>query len=379
MYNYLDRNDEGSINKGTVQDGKSEVRKCNVEDLLRNSSVVDLPSTSKHVLNGANSFSPQEGKKVSTRILPVYNTEILSYFFQLRPVVQIKTGENNEEFAEKDITQEDMLNSVTKTSNTFKDVQFPGYYDKLKAVWYTREAEAGYYVIDLGNRVILNQTHDLLNEDKLKLLFDRLTLDNENDLLSKNTLQYLSLFDQIIEEYPDDEEDDNDVVIKKNIQIENEIILKMEKEIKNLNGLSTKFKYLSHTLPILIKEYDELIYPDIHIIKSISSHLSAISKMDRVTVNTAERSWTVSGDPGNPDPDKYNDNHQKLFKEGIFALNKFIIKMDLPKIEVYNSLGVFLAQGYKSKEKSNNSEQEDSTRGRGCGRGRGRGRSCDSI
>ncbi|CAG8509354.1 6457_t:CDS:10 [Diversispora eburnea] len=156
----LGRNDEGLINKGTVQN--DEVGKRNVEDLLRKSFLVDFPSTSKHVLNGANSFSHQG---VRRRVC----------------------------------WKRYMLSSVTETSNTFKDVQFPGYYDKIKAVWHTREAGAGYY---------------------------------------------------IIEEYPDDKEDDDDVVVS-------------------------------------------------------------------------------------ADPDKYNDDRQKL------------IKTDLPKIEVCNSLGVFfLAQGH---------------------------------
>ncbi|CAG8539599.1 11197_t:CDS:2, partial [Diversispora eburnea] len=61
------------------------------------------------------------------------------------------------------------------------------YYDKLKAIWYTCEA---------GQNIIL-------------------TLDDENDLIYKNILQYLTLFDQIIEEYSDVEEGDDNVVIKK--------------------------------------------------------------------------------------------------------------------------------------------------------------------
>ncbi|RHZ63252.1 hypothetical protein Glove_330g44 [Diversispora epigaea] len=37
----------------------------------------------------------------------------------------------------------------------------------------------------------------------------------------------------------------------------------------------------------------------------------------------------------------------KLFKEGIFALNKFITRTDLPSWEVCASLCVFLSQGYE--------------------------------
>ncbi|CAG8488102.1 23485_t:CDS:2 [Dentiscutata erythropus] len=299
------------------------------------------------------------------------------------------------------IVQEETLNSVIEASNIFRDVQFPEYYSKLKTIWQTHESSAGYYVIDLGNKEILKQTHDLLNEDELKLLSYRMALVDENKSLSEKALQYLKLFDKIVPYSDNEEEEETD------FNIDDEMVLKIEKDIQNLNGLTTKFKHLSYTLPILIKEYDESIYPEIHIISSISRHLSAISKMDRIFINTTERTWTahvlsylffmtfsyissikyyscerqistkfdlqnvdyradgvaelferpkqipvfileVSGDPDNPDLDKYNDDRKKLMKEGIFALNKFITGTKFPTWETCESLGVFLAQGFEN-------------------------------
>ena len=96
----------------------------------------------------------------------------------------------------------------------------------------------------------------------------------------------ICLFDRIIEDYPDNEEHED--IDGNHIGIEDETILEMEKEVHSLNGLIAKFQYLSHALPIPAKQYNELLYPDIHIIKSISSHLSAITKMERIAVNTTE-------------------------------------------------------------------------------------------
>ncbi|CAG8832233.1 28482_t:CDS:2, partial [Gigaspora margarita] len=54
------------------------------------------------------------------------------------------------------------------------------------------------------------------------------------------------------------------------IKIDDEMVLRIENDIKNLNGLATKFEHLSYTLPVSINEYDESIYPEINIISSIS-------------------------------------------------------------------------------------------------------------
>ncbi|RHZ63868.1 hypothetical protein Glove_327g6 [Diversispora epigaea] len=108
-------------------------------------------------------------------------------------------------------------------------------------------------------------------------------------------------------------------------------------------------------------------------------------KMEGITDNTTERSWN-----SNPDRDKYNDR-KKLFKEGIFALNKFITRTDLPSWETYSHSSIFTAQIIKKirsfqkfeeirqrnflpkesrKEASNKvDEQVNGTRGRGKGCG----------
>ncbi|CAG8553926.1 15792_t:CDS:2, partial [Cetraspora pellucida] len=54
----------------------------------------------------------------------------------------------------------------------------------------------------------------------------------------------------------------------------------------------------------------------------------------------------VSEGPNNPDPDKINEDRSKLMKESVFAINKFMIRMKLPTLEVCSTLKVFLAQGF---------------------------------
>ncbi|CAG8716381.1 21473_t:CDS:2 [Gigaspora margarita] len=300
--------------------------KYNIEDLssegFSNSFPVNTTLASKHTLDGSNSTSSQRVKKT-------------------------KAGENEESVKKTDI-QEDIVHSIAETTNTFGNVEFPEYYNKLKKIWKTRETGSNYYVIDMKNQEILNE--------------DRLSSESEDKYLSKKTLQYLSLFNQDCEGYSDNEE------------VEDEIILEMKEEVCNLDGLIAKFQYISQALPIPLKQYNELLYPEIYIIKSIACHLSAITKMEGITDNTTERSWTahvllymffiafsyissvtffscertistkndsqntdykadgvaelfkrpkqipvfileVSGGPGNPDPDKYNDDRKKLFRE----------------------------------------------------------------
>ncbi|CAG8659537.1 9886_t:CDS:2, partial [Ambispora gerdemannii] len=341
-----------------------EAGKHNVKDLssegLSNSFPVDMSSASKHALESTNLISPQENKK-------------------------IKTGENQAS-VEEGTTQEDMLNSVIETSNIFREAEFPGYYDKLKKIWSTREAGSNYYVIDLKNKEVLKEVHNLLDDEKLKSLFDRLTLEDENKYISMKALEYMTLFDKIIDDYLRD--DDDDVVEKKFIETKDEAISKMEKVVYSLDGLTKRFNYLSHTLPIPTEQYEGFLYPDIHIIRSISSHLSTIISMDGIVKNTTEShitslryfscertistkmdsqtidyrqmglrnylkgqnkspySYLRSGEPSNPDPDKFKDDRQKLMK-GVFALNKFIIRTGLPTYEVCKTLGVFLAQGFE--------------------------------
>ncbi|CAG8837871.1 45286_t:CDS:2, partial [Gigaspora margarita] len=69
---------------------------------------------------------------------------------------------------ETDINQDEMLNSVTETSNLFRDVQFPDYYNKLKMIWQTREPDASYYVIDLSDKEILYKIISFSNDEEDK-------------------------------------------------------------------------------------------------------------------------------------------------------------------------------------------------------------------
>ncbi|CAG8762616.1 12465_t:CDS:2, partial [Racocetra fulgida] len=59
----------------------------------------------------------------------------------------------------------------------------------------------------------------------------------------------------------------------------------------------------------------------------------------------------VSEGPNNPDPDKINEDRQKLMNEGVFAINKFMTRTGLPTWEVCSTLKVFLAQGFASSTK----------------------------
>ncbi|CAG8528684.1 6202_t:CDS:2 [Funneliformis mosseae] len=54
----------------------------------------------------------------------------------------------------------------------------------------------------------------------------------------------------------------------------------------------------------------------------------------------------VSGGPGDPDPDKFKTDRHKLMSEGVFALNKFMTKTELPTWNVCKTLGIFLAQAF---------------------------------
>ncbi|CAG8538366.1 12724_t:CDS:2, partial [Racocetra fulgida] len=291
-----------------VRQALNKAGKYNIEDLssegFSNSFPVNTTPASKHALDGSNSTSSQRIKKT-------------------------KAGENEEESVKKTDIQEDIVHSIAETTNTFGNVEFPEYYNKLKKIWKTRETGSNYYVIDMKNQEILNEVHNLLDAEELKLLYDRLSSESEDKYLSKKALQYLSLFNQDCEGYSDNEE------------IEDEIILEMKEEICNLDGLIAKFQYLSHALPIPLKQYNELLYPEIYIIKT-----DGVAELFRRPKQIPVFILEVSGGPGNPDPDKYNDDRKKLFREGIFALNKFITRTDLPNWEVCASLGVFLSQGY---------------------------------
>ncbi|KAF0470061.1 hypothetical protein F8M41_025425 [Gigaspora margarita] len=191
--------------------------KYNIEDLssegFSNSFPLNTTPASKHALDGSNSTSSQRIKKT-------------------------KAGENEEESVKKTDIQEDIVHSIAETTNIFRNVEFPEYYNKLKKIWKTRETGSNYYVIDMKNQEILNKVHNLLDAEELKLLYDRLSSESEDKYLSKKMLQYLLLFNQDCEGYSDNEE------------VKDEIILEMKEEVCNLNGIIAKFQYLSNALPI---------------------------------------------------------------------------------------------------------------------------------
>ncbi|CAG8786032.1 8637_t:CDS:2, partial [Acaulospora morrowiae] len=71
-------------------------------------------------------------------------------------------------------------------SNTFGKVEFPSYYKKLKSIWNNQDA-TNYHIIDLGGKDTSHKVHDLLDEDELKLLFNRLVLDDEDMHINEKT------------------------------------------------------------------------------------------------------------------------------------------------------------------------------------------------
>nr|CAG8444363.1 2492_t:CDS:2 [Entrophospora candida] len=99
-----------------------------------------------------------------------------------------------------------------------KEVKFPEYYNKLKKIWSTHEVGSNYYVIDLKDKEILSEVYSLLNDEELKLLFDRLSLEDESKYMSTKSLEYMTLFDKIIYDYLRDENDDDEIVEKKFIE-----------------------------------------------------------------------------------------------------------------------------------------------------------------
>ncbi|PKY59863.1 hypothetical protein RhiirA4_516652 [Rhizophagus irregularis] len=218
-------------------------------------------------------------------------------------VDKISTYGNEEELAEEDITQEDVLNSVSEVSDTFRKTKFPVYYEKLKSIWHTRDAEANYYIIDMGDEETLNQVHELLSDNKLNFLSERLSLTDENECISTEARRYMILFDEIIEEgnYDDDdiEGENNDITDERNSEEFEKAITKMKRKVHQLDSLSKKFYYLSNTFPIPAESYDQSETPDIFVIKSVSSHLDTITKMNGLMRNTPERIWTAHVGPLN--------------------------------------------------------------------------------
>ncbi|CAG8701653.1 12540_t:CDS:2, partial [Cetraspora pellucida] len=98
------------------------------------------------------------------------NAEVLISKQPQEAVASKSTKNVNEESVEEHISQEDLLNSVNETSNTFKQIKFPTYYNKLKTIWDTCNAGTNYFVLDLRDQEILNQVHNLLEDCELESL-----------------------------------------------------------------------------------------------------------------------------------------------------------------------------------------------------------------
>ncbi|CAG8663764.1 10630_t:CDS:2, partial [Acaulospora morrowiae] len=255
------------------------------------------------------------------------------------PFLPKKRARNTQQEAEKDVTDEDLANSVIDASSTFGKVKFPSYYSKLKSIWNNQDA-TNYHIIDLGDKDTSHMVHDLLDENELKSLFKRLVLDDEDiwDEVARS-----DLVDENNEETRNMEGDDKKF---------NKSIVKMEEIVHQLDCLPEKYHYLSNTFPMSAQYYDQSKMPDMFIVKSVSSHLDTITKMNGAMKNTPERTWTthrsistkidvqengfkadgvlefferpmqiplflleVSEGPNNPDPDKINEDRQKLMNE----------------------------------------------------------------
>ncbi|CAG8790059.1 3855_t:CDS:2, partial [Racocetra fulgida] len=153
------------------------------------------------------------------------------------PFLPKKRARNTQQEAEKDVTDEDLANSVIDTSNTFGKVEFPSYYSKLKSIWNNQDA-TNYHVIDLGDKDTLYQVHDLLDEDELKALFKRLMLDDEDMHINEKARKYIELFDQIMEEENLEDICDDEVVDE---VAGSDLVDENNEETKNMEGDNEKF------------------------------------------------------------------------------------------------------------------------------------------
>ncbi|RGB29130.1 hypothetical protein C1646_672691 [Rhizophagus diaphanus] len=88
------------------------------------------------------------------------------------------------------------------------------------SIWHTRDAEANYYVIDMGNKEILNQEKCYHDDDLTEYM------EGKNDIIA------------------DEEEFEK-------------FIAKMEEKVHQLDSLSKKFHYLPNSFPIPAENYDQ--------------------------------------------------------------------------------------------------------------------------
>ncbi|KAF0445970.1 hypothetical protein F8M41_002989 [Gigaspora margarita] len=225
-----------------------------------------------------------------------------------------KRAHNTMQEIEKNITEEDLINSVNDAFNTFGKVEFPSFYSKLKTTWDNQDI-TNYYVIDLDEENKENIHYDTVVDEVAEISF-----------LDKNDEEM---------KYTGDDENFN------------KSIAKLKEIMDQLDDLSEKYHYLSNTFPIAAQHYDQLQMPDMFIVKSISNHLGTIIKMNGAMKNVPERTWTahrsistkidvqennfkadsvlelferpmqiplflleVSEGPNNPDPDKINEDRR---------------------------------------------------------------------
>ncbi|CAG8506769.1 698_t:CDS:2 [Funneliformis mosseae] len=184
----------------------------------------------------------------------------------------------------EDNTEENFINSVIHASNTFDQVQFLIYYSKLKYLWDNQDAVA-YHV------------YELLDESELKLLYNRLVLDDENMYIDEKTHEKVA--DEVV-----GYETKN---MKGESEKFNELIDEMEEKVYQLNGLPEKYHYLSNTFSIPAQHYDQSKMPDMFIIKSVYSHLDTIIKMNEAMINT-------------PEPDSMLELFERLIQIPLFLL-----------------------------------------------------------
>ncbi|CAG8587562.1 14378_t:CDS:2 [Acaulospora colombiana] len=218
----------------------------------------ELPSTPPNKVRTFNRISPNEGLSMirDSRIMEVFDENVTS---DLKEKAQRsathflpkKRARNTQQEAEKDVTDEDLANSVIDASSTFGQ---------------------------------------------------RLVLDDEDMHISEKTRRYIELFDHIMEE--ENVEDIYDDVVVDEVA-RSDLVDENNEETKNMEGDDEKFN-------------------------------KSIAKMEEI----------VSEGPNNPDPDKINEDRQKLMNEGVFAINKFMTRTGLPTWEVCSTLKVFLAQGF---------------------------------
>ncbi|UZO15924.1 uncharacterized protein OCT59_007333 [Rhizophagus irregularis] len=120
------------------------------------------------------------------------------------------------------------------------------------------------------------------------------TYENEEDITQEDTLSSVAevsdtfgkiKFQHIMTSLKGENKDITD-------EKDNEEFAKMKGKVHQLDRQSEKLHYLSNTFPIPVESYDQSM-PDIFVIKSVSSHLDTITKMNGIMGNTPERTWTA--------------------------------------------------------------------------------------